>query len=472
MPKSPAKMLTALAIAALSAVALTVYGSVPDRAAGELPARGRHAPVCRVRSTDFVRTARAKGQLQAETVSTIATEVSHHFITWRLPEGAQVEKGDPVLKLDRGGLEEDILEVKGQIVAAEAAVSAAEGSFERTKVEIEAGIEELEAKLAVAEARMEYEQGKPLPERRRAAEAAARKATARLTYAEYWRDMMLRMLEEDLVGRREVRRAELDCHTATVEVRRTEKALAETLKGASREDLGSAQVALDEARLSLKEARGTRDQRIEKARAEAEAARNQLATHQRRLSQLREDLEKTTLRAAHAGAVFSHGDRKFSVGDPVWRGQVVADLADISSLVMRARVRECDSQLVKEGQTVTVHLLSPMEEPVSGTVSEVGTSLTEEEGSPEVRYLDVKVKLETVPRGAKPGMNAYADIRVETLRDALVLPRAAVKRNAITVLTDSGPQEREVELLATGELLAAVKGSVAEGEWVLLNTEE
>ncbi len=231
-------------------------------------------------------------------------------------------------------------------------------------------------------------------------------------------------------------------------------------------------MALGEARLCLAEAQETRDQRIQKARAELEAAGNRLESLRRRLSELEEDLGKTVLRAQHAGALFSHGNGKFSVGYPVYRGQIVADLADTSSLLLEARVRECDSQLVKEGQKVVVHLLSLLEEPLTGTVAEVGTSLTEDQSNSEVRYLGAEVTLDAVPPGAKPGMNAYADITVEAIPSALVVPCAAVEGGIVTVLTGSGPERREVEVLAVDGLFAAVKGPVAEGEWVVLNARE
>ncbi|MGD2174525.1 MAG: efflux RND transporter periplasmic adaptor subunit, partial [Candidatus Brocadiaceae bacterium] len=373
-------LLTAVATAGLAAGALAVEEKPPR------PPTGERALACRARVGDFVRSVRARGTLRAARVTLITAQLSDHYVVELVPRGASVAAGDVIARLDTEGIEEEILNTRGEIVAARSALAAAEAAFERTKLEVGTGIEELEAQLAVARAKLQYEQARPLPEEERIAEAMLKRAEARLEYARYWRELTRLLFEEDLASQQDVRRAEFDHHTARIELARAEKAHEETLKGASREDLEEAEVEVDELRVELQEARETREQRTNKARAKVEEAQNTLDKLQTTLSELEEDLEKATVRAEHDGAVFSHGESTVQVGDPVWKGKAIADLADTSALVLSCKVRECDSQLVEEGQAARVHLLSMPGRPIEGEVVSVAGTLSEDDANPDMRH--------------------------------------------------------------------------------------
>jgi len=445
-------------------------GSAGDKGQEATPAASPLA--FRVRRQDFAQTLRADGRLRAEEVKLISVPLSEHYITEMVAEGTAVKEGDVIVRLDREGIEDEIMDVEGKIAAAEAAVSAARAAADKTAIEIEADISELEAKLALATARMEFEKGKPLPERRRAAEAKVRASEARSEYAAYWLQMTRELSTEGVTSREDVHQAEFEHYSAEIALAHTRKELTQTLQGARPEDLRSAEAALEGARLSLKEAKESREQRLKEAEADVESARNALDKHKTRLAELQEDLGKTTVCAERDGIVLGHGDRSVNIGDPVWSGRVIADLAVTSSLLLAVEVRECDSQLVEEGQPAQVHMLALPDVTISGTVAKVESALAEKEDAEDVRYLPVEVELDHLPPGLLPGMTGYADIEVRSLPNALVVPRAALAEGVATVLTPAGPQRRSVEVTAKNDVFAAVSSGLAEGDWVLLGVQE
>jgi multidrug efflux pump subunit AcrA (membrane-fusion protein) len=460
------------AVLLVAGLGLAMLGGGAATAPPDAGRPGRAPLVCQAELRDFVQEVRATGKLRAEKVTRITCALSDHFITDIVPEGGKVKKGEPVVELDRSGIEEQIMDAKDEIVAAEAALAAAQAACERTKLDIGVGIEELEAKLEVAQARLKLEESKPLPERQRVAEARVKEAEAKCSYAQYWLQIAQELFDDGVLSQQDTRLAELDRDTATIALQQSKSALAETMKGAKAEDLDAAKAALTEAQVSLQEARETKEQRIKRADADVQVAENSLEQCRKRLAQLEEDLAKTRILAEHDGAVFSHEDRRFNVGDPSWQGLVLADLADTKALVLDAIVRECDSQLVKVGQAATVYLLPMGGRPVRGTVAKVASALTDDPVVRGVRYLEAEIRLEEIPPGVLPGMSGHADIEIRRIPGALLVPQGAVADNEVTVITKSGPVARHVEVLAVNGTEAAIGSGLAQGEWVQLCNEE
>jgi len=79
---------------------------------------------------------------------------------------------------------------------------------------------------------MESEKGKPLPERRRAAEAKVRASEARLEYAAYWLQMTRQLSTEGVTSREDVHQAEFEHYSAEIALAHARKELTQTLQGA------------------------------------------------------------------------------------------------------------------------------------------------------------------------------------------------------------------------------------------------
>ncbi|MCK4284192.1 MAG: efflux RND transporter periplasmic adaptor subunit [Candidatus Brocadiae bacterium] len=428
--------------------------------------------VVQARFAEFRRTVRVPGALQPEEKTRITSKLSGVPILKLLPEGTAVRAGDVIVELDTADIEENILTVKEDIVTAEANLTAAQIAFERAKAEIEEDTAELEAKLAVAQARFDLEQSRPLPGPLAVARAQLDRAKAGCQYAEYWLASTRELFEEGALSRKDVRAAELAHHSAVLDQQHAQRTLNEIAGGAQPEDLGSARAELTEARVSYEQAAQSKEDRVKTAEASVKSAENALDALRRRLSELEDDLENTQITAPHDGVVFAHAGRQLDIGYPTWPGLVLAELADTSSLVLHGRVREADSRLVVVDQPARVRLLAHPDRAVPGTVTKVAETLSEDEDSPGVRYLEVEVKLDEVPPGMRPRMNGYAEVEVESMSHALVIPRACILDGKVTALEGTKRRTRSVDVLASDGSMAAIGSGLADGQWVLLNPEE
>jgi len=435
------------------------------------PAAGKPQMAWRVVRRDFAPAVEATGELRAAVVTPVLSPISYRPVLYLAPEGAAVHAGDVVARLDTEEEEDSLLDTEGNIASAGAALAAAQASLTKTKAELAANLKVLEAKLRVAEAKATLEESKPLPEDRRAAEAQSAAADAEWSFAKFWLDSTQRLFGEGVVSGQDVAEARHSESEAQLKNRNAREALDELLKGAERTALETARAEREQARLSLQEARDAVDKQTAQAETDVSAAQNQLDALKRTEAQLQKDIDVATVRAAHDAVVFAHAGRKIAIGDRVSRGEPLRDLADTSSLYFVASVPEPDSPLVHAGQPVQVTLLAEPGRPLSGSVSKVGTALTEDEEAPTVRYLEVEVKLEDAPAELRPGISGRAAIRVQNVPGALLVPLSAVRDGAVTLPGPDGPSRRPVRLGPDDGTLVVVESGLAEGETVSLQEE-
>jgi len=468
--KRPPAALTLLLAAVVAVAAMTpALGRDPGAAHGVV-SNGRL--FCPVRRADFVETVRITGKLRAEKTTRVTGGLSWHPIAQMIAEGSDVDAGDVIVRLDCSELEEDVQRLKHDVAAAEASREAARAAFEMAQVSIEKEIEEIQAKLAVARARLQIEQVKPLPEERKAAEAELKEAKANLEYTGYCLEVSRQLSADGIVSDRHVRQAELAQYTARLAHRQTLQKMEDTLAGARSEDIESAAAGLTQVQISLDEANETKQQRLKQAEAIVRTAENDLTNLKQQLSRIEEDLEKSRIRAPHPGKVFYRSNPRVDIGEMMWSGWVFADLADVSSLVLEGRVRECDSRLVEVGQSALVTLLSKCGQSFRGAVVKVGNTLVEDDREPTMKYLEIEIRLDEMPPAVRPGMNAYANVEVNRIEQALVIPQAAMTDAGVTLKTSSGLRKRKINVVASNGAVAAIESGLAEGELVLLCPEE
>jgi len=123
-------------------------------------------------------------------------------------------------------------------------------------------------------------------------------------------------------------------------------------------------------------------------------------------------------------------------------GSVIMEIADLSKMVLKARVDEANIVPVKEGQRARVFVNAFTDRTFAGTVELVG--LKRQVDRDGTAYFETEVLLE-LPPGVllRSGLTANADIEVETFRDVLRVPSQAIVDRAVDDLpravTDENP---------------------------------
>jgi cobalt-zinc-cadmium efflux system membrane fusion protein len=180
------------------------------------------------------------------------------------------------------------------------------------------------------------------------------------------------------------------------------------------------------------------------------------------------------LRAPFAGTVVA---RDAVAGRTAAAGQVLVEVADLSTMWAQLEVPEADAALVRPGQPVRIVLEGTRAEPREARISRVAPAV-----DPASRTVKARVELPNGDRSLKAGLFLRAEIRVTADRDALLVPREALQRAEGRTLVFVRRGEGLFEPVAVrtgeaaGELVEVVSGLEPRAEVVtagafLLKTE-
>lgn len=195
-----------------------------------------------------------------------------------------------------------------------------------------------------------------------------------------------------------------------------------------------AQIALETAQRSLEQKLRNYDQLRRRYRMQVERIEENLADQQEymdKLIQLKRDL---IIRAPANGLVVYARDgrnEKIKVGSRVNRWSArIAMLPNLSTLQAIAYVKEIDIAKIRPGLSVRVSIDAFPEDQFSGVVTRVANIGQEVQGE---FYNAFKVEIKVDPSGKEllPGMTTTNNIVVESIRDAVMVPRLAVFKDSL-----------------------------------------
>jgi HlyD family secretion protein len=117
----------------------------------------------------------------------------------------------------------------------------------------------------------------------------------------------------------------------------------------------------------------------------------------------------------------------FRPGDQVGSGTEVAELPDLSTLRMDARVSEVDRGELQPGQAVSVRVDAVPDRVFTGSIESISTLAQTDfsSGWPPERNFDLHAKLNQMDPRLRPGMSANLRIAVAKLPNSILIPAAA-----------------------------------------------
>jgi len=184
-------------------------------------------------------------------------------------------------------------------------------------------------------------------------------------------------------------------------------------------------------------------------------------------------LGKMTLRAPADGMVSliqswrpgTQGQASFKLGDRAWPGAPIAEIPDISTLRVMARVDETERGRLRTGQTLNVQLDAVPDKQFTGHIDQISTIATADftGGWPFPRNFGVQVLLDQNDPRIKPGMTAQLNIVVEKVAAALTIPAQSSfqksGRTVVYLLHGSNFEEKEIEVgRRSGDQILVSKG--------------
>jgi RND family efflux transporter MFP subunit len=164
---------------------------------------------------------------------------------------------------------------------------------------------------------------------------------------------------------------------------------------------------------------------------------------------------------------------EFKEGDRLWPGAAIAELPDLTSVQVTARVDETDRGRVKPGQVAKVRVDAIPDREFDAKVAEISPLAKLDFSSwPLTKSFDLILELASADQRLRPGMSANARIAVDRQADAVLLPAQALfekaGRSVVYVQGAWGFQERLVEIGRRSPKQVAVTRGVQPGERVAL----
>jgi multidrug efflux pump subunit AcrA (membrane-fusion protein) len=117
-------------------------------------------------------------------------------------------------------------------------------------------------------------------------------------------------------------------------------------------------------------------------------------------------------------------DRPLYEGDPATANQPILTVMNISRLIAKAHVPQSEAALLKAGNSAELRIPG-LDEPIKGRVSLVSPAL-----DPGSTTIEVWVEASKPDPALKPGMSVQLSMTAKTLNDAIVVPTAAIFKNA------------------------------------------
>jgi HlyD family secretion protein len=198
-----------------------------------------------------------------------------------------------------------------------------------------------------------------------------------------------------------------------------------------------AQLKLDDAEQKLKETEvklnsdKTSDAAdIQSKRQEHDQAQFKVRQTERSLSVLKLktpiDGMVTLLVNMRASGFFASG-ASFKQGDRAWPGAAIAELPDLSTLQILARVDETERGRIQVGQPITVRVDAIPDREFSGHISQISTSASIDftAGWPFPRNFTAQISLDDHDPRLRPGMQANLRVATTRVANAITIPSQA-----------------------------------------------
>jgi HlyD family secretion protein len=172
--------------------------------------------------------------------------------------------------------------------------------------------------------------------------------------------------------------------------------------------------------------------RLDYQNAQAAYASAQEGVHQAQagLVQAENDLSHTTIESPIDGKVVQLNAREGEVVIPGTMnnpGSVIAIIADLSDILVKAEVGETDVVGIRGGQAASIRVDAIPEKEYKGHVVEIGSSANVRQSAGSgVRYFTVKASIDNADDRLRPGMTSQVSIVTSTVANTVAVPIQSV----------------------------------------------
>ena len=475
----------------IGAVLLVVAAVVVVVLAGGGGGEGEELPSARVARGTMLVSITESGEVKAGKRKVISNDLNWSVdIVELAPQGALVQKGDTIIRLECEDLMVAITDQELLLQSAEDADLVATKQVLLTKKEMAAEVSK--AKTAVVDAENDlkkYVEGE-WDQQRDEAEANIKITKGDLILAEGKLDSKLKINRDPALNepysKSEIEAEELSVERLKLALKKAETAKGLLLKYTHPRTLRDLKIAISDAILDLEITEVDADTKNRLADAAKKSADVRLAKRKARLKELKEDAAKLHVVAEEAGLVVHETRRRhwsrpitLAVGEKINPRQQLMIIPDMTTLQVETTVYEAVRDQVYEGLPALIRLTrqeAKNNTVLTGMVYKVAPLPDSQNPwlSPGVKVFPTVVKFTDLKltEGLTPGMTAQVEIILAELPDVLSVPIAAVFSEAEETYcykTEHGKHSRvPVRIGRSSETQVQILLGLAENDLVLL----
>jgi HlyD family secretion protein len=366
----------------------------------------------------------ANGTVNAQRSINLSPKTAGVVKTLLVKEGDRVRQGQVIATMDDSNLRGQLTQMQGQLAQQEANL---QRLIAGNRPE---DIAKAEAQLAEVEASLQQARSGNRPQEIAQSSARLQQAQATLKQRETDLQRNQELYNAGAISRQTVDQKVTDRDVARTQVMEAEQSLALQNAGTRPEQIDQAQAKVDQQAQTVAALKaGNRREDIDAARAQVQAARGALQT-------IEAQLDETNVMAPFDGIVLKKYADVGSFVSPSVAGGGTGSTTSSSSILQLSGERlqvvvnlsEAQIAKVKLGQSVTIKADAVPGESFTGQVEQIAPQATL---SQNVTSFEVRVAIKAPGRSSlKVGMNVETEFAVGQLENALLLPNAAVVRQA------------------------------------------
>ncbi len=483
---SQAMKLTIAAICvAITFGGIAIFRSADGGPADQVRRSGDGDVRWRVERGSLTISALASGELRTREMVELRNEIMssrNMKITWIIPEGTKISKGDKLVEIDSSDLEDGYRQQKIKLADAELRAQEAKDDLAIAESQSRTDVVAVANRVEMAEIDLEkYIEGDFLQAKRRK-ESAIRIAQEELKRAQDRLEWTRRLADKEYVTQNDLEADEFALMKTEVELETAEEELKLLEKYTYKKETTSLNTALVEAKGNEEEVRLRWERDLNTRKANLSATAEKAAIELTQTDKLSEQLSACVIYAPTDGLVVYHKDNNrwgssdsvLQVGTTVNPRQRLIDLPDFSSWMVEARVHESMIQKIKMGQSVFVTLESLPDDVFEATVSKIAVLPDSSVWFRDTSEYIVEANIKTSSPSFKPGMSGRAEIIIREIQDVPIVPVQAISfqggKTVARVVSELGTTIREVKIGGSNDRFVEITEGLSAGEEVLLDS--
>lgn len=422
------------------------------------------------------------GELEAARSITIASSIKgdQGKIIDLISDGVYVNPGQVLVKLDSTPFEEKLEKLRAQIKEQEAFLKTLEQTLEWEFIQAEHKNRTAQLELESAQLELDKIQHGDGPQEIFRLKAAMQKAWLKYDELNAYSNDLAELESQGFLNTAEVKQVQKKMSEEQDAYEMARQQYESFVQHVHPMQVKKAETHFKRAQVNQEETAKGGFYNIAKSKALLEQGKQTLNDYFLQLKEAQKELMQTEIVAPAQGMVVlreeyrSSQKRKPRVGDILVRNQPLIDLPDLSSMIIKTRVREVDLFKVAVGKNVAIGVDAYPQLSFVGTVSSIGVLALSDMGrASDEKYFEVRIALNESDPRLRPGMTARAVIQAQEAQDVLTIPVHSVfndhAQNYCYILKPGqGYEKRHIALGISNDQWVEVKSGLDEGECICL----